>query len=65
MKLKDFADVAVYNKYWVGAYDEPGSRLYEEFESVDKEKLNHYAECAVSGVWVLDEDTMCVSVIIE
>ena len=61
MKLKDFMDVAVYNNYWVSVYS--GSiELVKEFKSTDKLRLKPYENYIVTGIWVLDEDTMCVSV---
>lgn len=65
MKLKDFADVAVYGSYLVGVYYEGITHPIDEFKSTDKEKLKTYAECVVTGVWTLDENTMAVSILKE
>lgn len=62
MKLKDFMDVAVYNNYWVSVYS-GGLESVKEFKSTDKSKLKEYKNYIVTGIWVLDEDTMCVSVL--
>lgn len=63
MKLKDFIDVAVYNNYWVSVYLPKITEPVKEFKSTDKSKLKSYKNYIVTGIWVLDEDTMCVSVL--
>ena len=62
MKLKDFVDVAVYNDYWVGVYYPKITEPVKEFKSTDKIRIKGYEDFIVTGIWVLNEDTMCVSV---
>lgn len=62
MKLKDFMDVAIYDNYLVNVHS--GSiELVKEFKSTDKLRLKPYENYIVTGIWVLDKDTMCVSVL--
>ena len=65
MRLKDFVDVAVYNDYWVSVYYPNIMSPVKEFKSTDKLRLKGYKDFIVTGVWVLDENTMCVSVMKE
>lgn len=62
MRLKDFVAVAVYNDYWIGVYLPGILEPIKEFKSTDKLRIKAYEDWIVTGVWVLDEDTMCVSV---
>ena len=62
MKLKDFVSVAIYNNYYVSVYMLGINGPIKEFKSTDKLRLKAYADYIVTGIWVLDEDTMCVSI---
>ena len=62
MKLKDFVGVAVYNDYWVSVYFPKITEPVKEFKSKDKLKLKAYEDFIVTGIWGLNEDTMCVSI---
>jgi len=62
MNLKDFVNVAVYNSYWVSVYIPGITGPVKEFKNTDKQRLRAYGDYILTGIWVLDEDTMCVSV---
>lgn len=62
MKLKDFVSVAIYNNYYVSVYFPNINNPVKEFKSTDKLRLKAYADYIVTGIWILDEDTMCVSI---
>lgn len=62
MKLKDFVAVAVYNDYWVSVYYPRILEPVKEFKSTDKLRIEAYENYIVTGIWVFNEDTMCVSV---
>ncbi len=62
MKLKDFVSVAVYNDYWVSVYLPEITEPVKEFKSTDKLRLKAYEDYIVTGIWILDENNMCVSV---
>ena len=60
MKLKDFAMVAE-NNYIVGV--EKGYEIVEEFFSYEKDMISFYEDYIVTGIWILDEDTLAVNII--
>lgn len=62
MKLKDFVDVAVYNNFCVSVYYLGIAEPVKEFKSTDKIRIKGYEDFVVTGIWVMDEDTMCVSI---
>ena len=59
MKLKDFSLVATSN-YIVGVEQE--GKTVTEFYNDDEMKLKSFENYIVTGIWVGDTDTMCVTI---
>lgn len=62
MKLNDFVAVAVYNDYWVSVYKLGILDPVKEFKNTDKRKIKAYKNYIVTGIWIPNDDTMCVSI---
>ena len=62
MKLKDIIHLVEFDDLLIGVYNE--AHMVEEFPKSDNEKVKEYEDYMASGIWILNESTLCTNVYI-
>lgn len=60
MKLKDLVSLVEFDDLLIGVYNE--AHMIEEFPKSDNKKVKEYEDYIASGIWILNESTLCTNV---
>lgn len=65
MLLRELPLFVAYDECIVGIYEEDKTNPVEEFNITDEDKMRKYANAYVTGIWILDENTLAAAAFAE